>query len=341
MSLTSSIAMGTFNGEKYLQEQLDSLANQTILPDELVVCDDGSSDRTVEILENFARTAPFPVRIFVNEKNLGIPANFCKVFSLCEKDVTFFCDQDDIWFPEKIEKMKAVFENEPDVGMVLSYDYRINQNGERIPFGCHQRYLTAHLKKENSFRTLFRQKSFIWEAHNMACRTFYRERLFKDGWVPKVFDCFTYWGIGFLAPVRIVTEPLCYFRRHGENATSYLKKIRNPIKRIGISLWNHQCIKRNATSYQYWRSISEFLKGLGCPDSPELNYCSEMSRFLENRTHILHSIRGRFPRIWREVVRGNYFKYTKKGFLTILSDIFAYPQEIPSWVEIEPNEKKH
>ena len=102
---TASIALATYNGEKFLQRQLDTLAAQTRLPDEMAVCDDGSTDGTLEILRQFAETAPFPVRIFQNLKNLGPGRNFRKAFSLCEGDVTFFCDQDDVWFPEKLETL--------------------------------------------------------------------------------------------------------------------------------------------------------------------------------------------------------------------------------------------
>lgn len=97
-----SVAMATYNGEHFIREQLDSLAKQTRLPDELVVTDDGSSDSTVEILEEFALVAPFPVRVHRNKNNLGYPNNFLKAASLCRGDWVAFCDQDDIWLPEKI-----------------------------------------------------------------------------------------------------------------------------------------------------------------------------------------------------------------------------------------------
>lgn len=97
-----SIAMATYNGAKYLQEQLDSFVTQTRQPDELVVCDDGSSDATVEILRHFAAGAPFAVEIHENEVNLSHAKNFEKALSLCGGDVIFFSDQDEVWFPEKV-----------------------------------------------------------------------------------------------------------------------------------------------------------------------------------------------------------------------------------------------
>ena len=87
--------MGTYNGGPYLREQLDSIAAQTHLPDELVVCDDDSTDRTVAILEDFAATAPFPVRVYVNPKNLGTAKNFERAIGLATGEVIALADQDD------------------------------------------------------------------------------------------------------------------------------------------------------------------------------------------------------------------------------------------------------
>jgi rhamnosyltransferase len=97
-----SIAMATFNGEAYIREQLDSLARQILLPLELVVCDDGSSDGTVNILQEFQKKAPFSVKIYQNPQRLGFADNFLQAASRCSGEWVAFCDQDDVWFPEKL-----------------------------------------------------------------------------------------------------------------------------------------------------------------------------------------------------------------------------------------------
>ena len=74
-----SVALCTYNGERFLWEQLESLARQTQLPDELVVCDDCSTDHTVDLVHKFALTAPFKVRVFVNEQQAGVTKNFEKM----------------------------------------------------------------------------------------------------------------------------------------------------------------------------------------------------------------------------------------------------------------------
>lgn len=109
-----SIAMTTYNGATHLQEQLDSLAAQHLLPAELVIGDDGSTDDTLNILDRFARNAPFPVHIHRNPQRLGYRANFMNVTRLCKSPLISFCDQDDIWLPENLARIVPCFAD-PDV----------------------------------------------------------------------------------------------------------------------------------------------------------------------------------------------------------------------------------
>jgi glycosyltransferase involved in cell wall biosynthesis len=113
-----SIAMASYNGQKHILRQLDSLAAQTRVPDELVLCDDGSEDDTISIVESFARSAPFPVNIHRNDARLGYRANFMRAAGLCQSDLIAFSDQDDYWKPKKIAEGIKPF-SDPD--MLLSY----------------------------------------------------------------------------------------------------------------------------------------------------------------------------------------------------------------------------
>lgn len=115
-----SVAICTYNGEKYLSEQLASIAAQTRLPDEMVVCDDCSSDATPDLVEEFARSAPFPVRFFRNPINLRSTKNFEHAIALCDGDFIALCDQDDIWLPEKLARQLAILESDPSLGGVFS-----------------------------------------------------------------------------------------------------------------------------------------------------------------------------------------------------------------------------
>lgn len=98
-----SIALCTFNGERYLGALLDSLLTQTTQPRELVACDDCSSDSTLELLNEFRSRAPFRVSIIPSRKHLGVIRNFEVAFSACREEYIAPCDQDDVWKPDKLE----------------------------------------------------------------------------------------------------------------------------------------------------------------------------------------------------------------------------------------------
>lgn len=112
--------MCTYNASRFLREQLSSFLVQTTVPDELVVCDDGSSDETINILKDFAQEAQFEVHIHQNTTNLGSSMNFGKALSLCKGDIIFLSDQDDVWFPEKIENVVRVFNENQDALVVIN-----------------------------------------------------------------------------------------------------------------------------------------------------------------------------------------------------------------------------
>ncbi|WP_339760470.1 glycosyltransferase [uncultured Hoeflea sp.] len=114
-----SIAMATYNGVAYLGEQLASLQRQTRLPDELVVHDDASSDATAVLVRQIAARAPFNIRLVQGTRNLGVNSAFQSALARCTGDVIFFCDQDDIWHPEKIAASLAALENAPGAGFVF------------------------------------------------------------------------------------------------------------------------------------------------------------------------------------------------------------------------------
>jgi glycosyltransferase involved in cell wall biosynthesis len=132
-----SVAMATFNGERFLREQLDSLSQQELLPYELVVGDDGSTDNTLEVIEDFAARAPFPVHIASNPKNLGFGDNFLTAARRCAGDWIAFCDQDDVWLPNKLSDCAAAIEAHPGLCQVLQRaelcDVELNCLGRSFP----------------------------------------------------------------------------------------------------------------------------------------------------------------------------------------------------------------
>lgn len=111
--------MATFNGGRFLQEQLSSLLAQDYLPAELCVGDDGSSDGTGAIIAEFARIAPFPVHFQRNTERLGYGENFLQTAARCSGEWIAFCDQDDIWHRDKLSRAMKAAQSGEDVMLVV------------------------------------------------------------------------------------------------------------------------------------------------------------------------------------------------------------------------------
>lgn len=202
-----SVAMATYNGERFLAEQLRSLAQQTRVPDELVICDDGSTDRTVAIAEDFARSSPFATHVHRNPSNLGYSANFAQAISRTTGDVIFICDQDDVWFPEKVERVSAAFAERPDVLAVVNNQLIADSDGKSSGatiFG-------------NMRRTGLPDTYLIAGSCTAVARPLLQlllpnpEGIPYDSWIGSVAD--------LLGARILIEEPLQIYRRHGGNAT--------------------------------------------------------------------------------------------------------------------------
>lgn len=129
--LKISIAMTTYNGQRFLREQLDSLKNQIRAADEVVICDDASTDDTVLLVRDYIEKNNLSNwKLYENEENIGFAANFCKALSKTTGDVVFLSDQDDIWSEDKLESMTNLFTANPNVlGINTSFEI-VGTNGE-------------------------------------------------------------------------------------------------------------------------------------------------------------------------------------------------------------------
>jgi hypothetical protein len=217
--MTISVAMCTYNGEEFLGAQLASITAQQPGPDELVVCDDGSSDGTVSQLQRFATEAPFPVRIHVNVRNLGYAKNFETAISLCTGDLIALCDQDDVWDPHKLSKSAQLLEDEPEIGLVCTdaevVDRNLNSVGQRMSqtlgFGRAEQDLVA---RGEALAVLVRI-NFV-TGTTMTFRSSFRPDLLPipDGWV---HDGWIALMLSLRTGVAFIGEPLTLYRQHGAN----------------------------------------------------------------------------------------------------------------------------
>jgi len=211
-----SIALCTYNGARFLQSQLDSFVAQTRRPDELVVCDDGSADDSIAILERFAKQAPFPVRIERNPERLGSTKNFEKAIGLCSGDLIATSDQDDVWLPEKLALSEAAFAREPDIGLLFTdaevVDMELRPVGhtlwKSIQFG---RAARRQALAGSVFDVLLRQ--WLVTGATMMVRSSWRPFVLPipgewvhDAWIALI--------VGAMAPVRLLERATLKYRQH-------------------------------------------------------------------------------------------------------------------------------
>lgn len=222
---TISIALTTFNGEMFLPVQLRSLEEQHRLPDEVVVVDDGSTDNTISLVEQFARHAPFPVILHRNTARLGWRGNFVRAASLCNHELVSFCDQDDIWYDVKLLEVERLF-SDPDTLLVHHNADLIDGQGQK----------TGLLDVDQTFSQAQKRldRPTTWTNPLGLTITFRRSLLnFVQFWphsldpttadTPSAHDRYFYWLATNLGTVRYTTDALLAYRQHGGNAVGYSK----------------------------------------------------------------------------------------------------------------------
>lgn len=210
--------MATFNGAKYLQAQLDSIVEQDLPPDELVVSDDNSTDETLEILKEFRSKAKISVVITEGTQQLGYSQNFGKALSKTTGDLIFLSDQDDVWKKRKISETVKLAENHPAALVFLNdaelADINLSSTG---------------LSKLGQL-----EAAGIGRSHFVmgCCAAVRRELLEYCLPIPADFKGHDNWLVEFsngMNATVISEEILQYYRRHGKN-TSELRV--NQLKRV-------------------------------------------------------------------------------------------------------------
>jgi len=127
-----SIALCTYNGEQHIDKQLNSILNQSFPVNEIIVCDDASTDGTIRIIEDFKSKFPDIISIYKNLVNKGAIRNFENAISLTTGDFIFLADQDDIWKKNKVEKIMKVFQSDPYAIMIFSNGDLIDKDGKYL-----------------------------------------------------------------------------------------------------------------------------------------------------------------------------------------------------------------
>jgi glycosyltransferase involved in cell wall biosynthesis len=215
-----SIALATYNGAKYLPEQLESFINQTRQPDELIVSDDGSTDNTREILQRFAETAPFEVHLCVNGGSGGYASNFNSSIMQTTGDLVFLSDQDDLWFPQKLEFIEKLAQENTDYLLFMNdaalTDADLNDTG---------------LTKLGQFRSLgIPERQFVMGC----CCAAKRDLLDLCLPIPDGFKAHDDWIVSFAAGLgakMICRQVLQYYRRHNNNESQLMVNRTTKVKK--------------------------------------------------------------------------------------------------------------
>jgi cellulose synthase/poly-beta-1,6-N-acetylglucosamine synthase-like glycosyltransferase len=316
-----SAAICTYNGEAYLGAQLESIAAQTLVPDEVVLCDDRSTDRSVEIARQFAERAPMDVRVEVNESNLGSTANFARAISLCRGEIIALSDQDDVWLPHRLQETVDAFDD-PRVGMVFGDAEVVSE--DLTPTGTR---LWECVFFSAGKRRKFRQgrELDVLLRHNVvtgACSAFraeYRDLLLPipAGWV---HDGWAALLISAVAEVRMIPRPMILYRQHSSQQIGAAKMSLADMARLALRIdWDDFC----GRDYENFLSACERLASTDRPlrDPAVLRRLDQKIRHAEARLHMHRGRMKRYPLALRELLLGRYLRYSSHWWRTLAVDL--------------------
>jgi len=321
-----SIALCTYNGEKYLKEQLKTIANQTLLPDELVACDDLSKDNTLEILNSFKRNAPFKVRIYRNKINLGHTKNFEKAINLCEKDIIFTSDQDDAWMSYKVELLhNTLLESNADYAFsnLLVVDENLSNLGytmwDSVGF---TRRRQIKFKKGKQVEVLLKGNvvtgsAMVFKAKLKDLIIPIPDNWVHDAWIALLLSACE--NAGFF-----VEKPLVKYRQHSNQLIGGRKTAFNDAFRktcAGGSKQQEEYIKE---SRMFIQLLDELNKKCGRSSTESKTFIEGKIKHLKYRSSLYSkniNFRERLKIMLLGCFTGRYHKYSN-GFKSVVKDLF-------------------
>lgn len=323
MALTISVAMCTFNGDPFLAPQLESIAAQDRPPDELVVCDDGSSDTTLETLRTFARCAPFPVRLEINPVNLGSTRNFEKCISMCQGSIVALADQDDVWYPQKLRNLEAALRESDKIVAAFSDADIISDDSRQVglrlwgSFGLNharqRKFATGHALEVLCNHPVITGATLAFRRDRFHRMRPIPANQFHDAWIT-----FLLAGCGEFALVR---EPLMQYRRHqrqqvgpGGSSLRFSEQIAGVMKRnrrrrseeIAQFQQLYELLDERAESFPNVELAMRELRG-------KLAHLARRAQMPESRI-------ARPFRVLHEILAGSYWRYSN-GWKSVARDL--------------------
>jgi len=321
--MKTSVALCTYNGARFILEQLESIAGQTHLPDEVLVFDDCSTDGTLDIVGQFAAKAPFKLLYSQNQLQLGVAKNFERAISSCTGDVIFLCDQDDVWFPEKVATMLPLFIADERVGLVFSnalvVDSRLNPLGYTV-WDTFRLDKNGRAELDSDQALSFLIKRTVVTGATAAFRATLREKILPispifmhDAWI--VFVAASY------ARITSVDVPLIMYRQHDNNVIGGRRRRRNLLWEIKQT----QKMSPDKFEIEILQSLEMMKKCQKMENSKvtqkNLNEIQEKIQHLQARQDVFHcGILGRIRIVVKEIVSLRYLKFSR-GLKSALTDL--------------------
>lgn len=317
-----AVALCTYNGALYLQEQLNSILEQERLPDEVVICDDNSTDGTPGILRSFAAAAPFPVRIYSNSQRLGSTQNFGRAVENCVGDFIALADQDDVWHPAKLRLSEEVLSDSPAVGAVFSDAEVVDENLQARGYTLLRTQCCEALLQE-SFASggeldLLSAKQIVTGA-TLCFRASYRELIlpFPAG---VVHDAWIALMIGAVARIALIPRPLMLYRQHAANQIG--AGPRGVLRRLGArESWKrspaflHHDLNRCSHAGERLRARACVLR-----DPDILQHLQGRADHLRMRVSLPQRRIRRLPAVWRALATRQYTLYGS-GTISAIKDL--------------------
>ena len=211
-----SIVMATYNGKNFIEEQLESLRNQTLIADEVIIADDRSTDGTYEFILDYIKSHSLEQwSVYRNENNLGYSKNFSKLLMKASGEIIFLADQDDIWHNDKVEQMYSIMESNKQIQLLASNPHPFYEGNKPQKVNYEKFYgslikinrLASWVKPARPGCTMCIRRSLLE----------YYDEIWFDGYP---HDCLL-WGLAVLrGTAYLFNKDTIEFRRHDNNASS-------------------------------------------------------------------------------------------------------------------------
>ena len=308
-----SVVMAACCGERFIAEQITSLFAQTLVPDEIIICDDSPDEKTAFAVKPFAEKYPGVIRYEKNPVRLGVSANFEKGITLATGDVILLADQDDVWLPGKIEKLSGVIGD----GCLGAFCDSMLTDETLTPLGVTHRQTRGFSRREmkkilNGTAGEFENtalKRFPAAGHNMAFSAALRDKLLP---FPELAECHDTW-IGYTVMLHsrwaVLDENLTLFRQHSANTSKAGRY--SALEQAKLSA------ARNAARW-YGELFTELLNRA---ENAPLKYHQRQAYSVERGKLAEQGFFKRFFFAVQNLLNGNYFRFGR-GCFTAVQDLF-------------------